>query len=147
MIGMSTTTGRAIDESTHIRQSIRDILRTPLGSRVMRREYGSALFALIDAPMDRATILDIIQATAGALGRWEPRVRVKRVGVEGVAPGHVRIDLDLLMRSTGQPITIADALADDPTTAARTADDDELIRVDAEGRVRRAIGLPLESSP
>ncbi|WP_296811306.1 GPW/gp25 family protein [Thiocapsa sp.] len=134
MIGMSAVSGRGLDEADHIRQSIRDILLTPVGTRVMRREYGSMLFALIDAPMDPPTILDIIQASAGAIGRWEPRVVVQRVSVADATPGHVTINLDLLTRATGAPIRLSDALAD-PEVIVRVTED-ESIRVDGEGAVR-----------
>ncbi|MDE8403875.1 baseplate assembly protein, partial [Klebsiella pneumoniae] len=40
-IGMSRDTGRAITETDHLCQSVRDILLTPQGSRLARREYGS----------------------------------------------------------------------------------------------------------
>lgn len=40
---MNAHTGGAIDRLAHIRQSIADILTTRIGSRVMRREYGSQL--------------------------------------------------------------------------------------------------------
>lgn len=95
MSGMSEQTGRRLAEIEHLRQSIRDILRTPLGSRVMRRDYGSLLYALIDAPLDAITVLDIIQASAGAITRWEPRVRVERVQVRSVEAGRIALDLDL----------------------------------------------------
>jgi len=42
-IGMHRDTVRAITDADHIRQSMSDILRTPVGSRVMRRDYGSPL--------------------------------------------------------------------------------------------------------
>lgn len=47
-LGMNSHTGLSISEVEHIRQSVRDILVTPVGSRVMRREYGSLLSALED---------------------------------------------------------------------------------------------------
>jgi hypothetical protein len=106
MIGMSATTGLALGTLDHLRQSIRDILATPIGSRVMLREYGSLLFALVDAPLDRVTVLDIIQATAGAIGRWEPRVRVERVEVSAATPGHIELALDLRYLQTGQPVRL-----------------------------------------
>lgn len=137
---MSATTGRAIDEATHIRASVRDILRTPIGTRVMRREYGSMLFALIDAPMDRVTVLDIIQATAGAIGRWEPRVRVQRAEIVDAKPGHLTLNLDLWSRATGEAIRLTDALGPDPDDIAtlRTTDE-EAVRLTADGRLRRVI--------
>ncbi|MDI5405236.1 thiamine pyrophosphate-binding protein, partial [Salmonella enterica subsp. enterica serovar Lubbock] len=50
---MNRNTGLAISDSEHISQSMRDILLTPVGSRVMRREYGSLLSAhLFGVPGD-----------------------------------------------------------------------------------------------
>nr|VFK47168.1 MAG: hypothetical protein BECKTC1821D_GA0114238_104214 [Candidatus Kentron sp. TC] len=40
MAGMSAFTGKHFSDIAHLRQSITDILTTPIGSRVMRREYG-----------------------------------------------------------------------------------------------------------
>lgn len=98
---MSATTGRRLDDLSHLRQSITDILSTPLGARVMRREYGSLLPDLVDAPLDGVTVLDIIQATAGAIGRWEPRVAVQRVAVRSVGEAKISLDLDLVWRADG----------------------------------------------
>ena len=94
MIGMDRTTGRRLTGEAHLRQSIADILTTPIGSRVMRREYGSDLPALIDAPITPETVVDVFQATAEALARWEPRIRVRRVQVAAAAPGHLTILLE-----------------------------------------------------
>lgn len=49
---MNRETGEVLNDLDHIRQSVRDILLTPLGSRVMRRKYSSLLSALIDQPQN-----------------------------------------------------------------------------------------------
>ncbi|CAM3517918.1 baseplate assembly protein [Rouxiella silvae] len=72
--GMNSTTGKACEDEAHLRQSIADILMTPLGSRVMRREYGSAIPSLIDEPDNDVTRLRLISAAVIALWRWEPRI-------------------------------------------------------------------------
>lgn len=46
MPGMHTATGRALFGLAHIRQSITGILTTPIGSRLMRRRYGSEVTEL-----------------------------------------------------------------------------------------------------
>ena len=76
---MHRATGRAIDLPEHIAQSVADIVTTPLGSRVMRRDYGSLLPLLLDQPDNAATQIRITSAVAGALMRWEPRVRLMRL--------------------------------------------------------------------
>lgn len=93
MRGIDATTGKALSGIDHLRQSVRDILTTPIGSRVMRREYGSRLFRLVDAPLNRSIVMDITAATAEALKRWEPRLRLTRVVVSQPAPGNVVLDV------------------------------------------------------
>jgi len=94
MSGMSIATGRAIDGLDHLRQSIAVILMTPLGSRVMRRNFGSLLPVLLDAPDNGATRVRLYSAVAGALMTWEPRLRITRVAVSsGSMPGQVVIDI------------------------------------------------------
>lgn len=83
MQGMSARTGKPLDGDAHIEQSIGDILSTPLGSRVMRRDYGSLLFELIDRPINGATRMLLHAATAIAINRWEPRLRLTRVVLGG----------------------------------------------------------------
>ena len=79
MNGVSATTGKALAGTEHLRQSVADILTTPLGSRVMRRDYGSLIPELIDQPLNRATVLRLYAATAHALVRWEPRLKLGAV--------------------------------------------------------------------
>lgn len=80
---MSATTGQPLSGNAHLAQSIADILSTPLGSRVMRRDYGSLLFDLLDQPINAALPMLLRAATAGALRRWEPRLRLTRVRIDG----------------------------------------------------------------
>jgi phage baseplate assembly protein W len=106
MRGTDATTGKPLSGLAHLRQSIRDILTTPLGSRVMRRNYGSRLFELVDAPLNDRTIVDLYAATAEAILRWEPRIRVQRVQAESLTPGQIRIDMEAVYLPTGEPIFI-----------------------------------------
>lgn len=82
MPGINKTNGQRITGTDeHIRQSIGDILTTPIGSRVMRREYGSVIPDLIDAPLNSQTTLRLYAATAAALMRWEPRFKISRISL------------------------------------------------------------------
>lgn len=106
MNGTNASNGKRLDGFAHLRQSLRDILTTPLGSRVMRRDYGSRLFSLIDAPMNRATLLDLYAATAEAIARWEPRFQVERVQAVSATPGRVELDLFGTYLPDGQVVRI-----------------------------------------
>lgn len=79
---MNRITGKTITGLEHLRQSIGDILATPIGSRVMRRDYGSLVPALIDHPDNLNTQVRVYAAVASALMRWEPRFRLTRIESE-----------------------------------------------------------------
>jgi phage baseplate assembly protein W len=92
---MNRETGSAISELDHIIQSSADILETRIGTRVMRRDYGSLIPELVDQPFNDATRLRLYAATAMALMRWEPRITLSRVQFSGVTlQGRVELDLE-----------------------------------------------------
>ena len=107
---MNAATGRSVSDLAHIRQSVADILLTPIGSRVMRREYGSLLPELIDQPVNAATRLKAMAAVVMALLRWEPRLRPSRVDfIVSDTPGGVTLALTATLTSgphVGQPVSL-----------------------------------------
>lgn len=98
------------DENAHIRQSIADILLTPVGSRVMRRDYGSKLFELIDRPISMALALQLSAASVMALKKWEPRVEVTRfkVHVDPNQPSVITADLEGVNRNSQTKLAFED---------------------------------------
>lgn len=95
MKGMHRKSGKLLDGTAHLIQSIGDILSTPIGSRVMRRDYGSLLPELVDAPANSATRLAVFAATAIALGRWEPRLQLTKIGFRvGELRGQFELELE-----------------------------------------------------
>ncbi|HBQ5786785.1 TPA: GPW/gp25 family protein [Klebsiella pneumoniae subsp. pneumoniae] len=105
-IGMSRDTGIAITETDHLRQSVRDILLTPQGSRLARREYGSLLSALIDQPQNPALRLQIMAAVYVALRRWEPRLQLDTITVNSSMDGAMVIEL-AGQRNDGVPVSLS----------------------------------------
>ena len=65
-----------------IANSINRILKTPLGSRVMRPEFGSRLYELRDREFNDEFKLDATRFTYEALSKNEPRIKVERVVCE-----------------------------------------------------------------
>jgi phage baseplate assembly protein W len=106
MRGINANTGKSFSGLAHLQQSVTDILSTPIGSRVMRREYGSQLFRLIDAPLNRSTVMDLYAATAEALRRWEPRFRLTNVQASQPEPGRVTLDLTGIYLPEGREISL-----------------------------------------
>ncbi|WP_311276169.1 GPW/gp25 family protein [Methylobacterium sp. WCS2018Hpa-22] len=68
-------TGRLISGFAEVLQSIDTIVNTKVGSRVMRREFGSELPRLVDRGVSDLTLIEFYAAIAGAL-KAEPRFRV-----------------------------------------------------------------------
>ena len=82
-----------------IEQSIRIILGTAPGERVMRPEFGCRVHELIFEPLNAATQELIREYVEDALGRWEPRIEVREVIVnlastqDGAAIVEIKFDL------------------------------------------------------
>ena len=73
MKGMNVKTGKELEGIDHLKQSIIDILTTPINSRIMLRDYGSKLFELVDKPINKDFTLEVYAATAEALEKFEKR--------------------------------------------------------------------------
>jgi len=107
MTGIDALTGKPADGLHHLHQSVRDILNTPKGTRVMLREYGSNLFKLVDKPINESTRMEMIAEVFDALERWEPRIRVKKVSFNGRnSSGQLIFDIDARLVVNGQPIRL-----------------------------------------
>ena len=108
MIGMDRHTGAPISGAARRRQSVEDILFTRKGSRVCQREYGSELPDLIDATMNPAGRIRVYAATAAAIARWEPELRLQRVQLTRMSEvGAWQLDLDTVALTTGSPLALA----------------------------------------
>lgn len=92
---MNASTGSTITADAHLAQSVGLILTTPIGSRPMRRDFGSLLLELLDSPMGPLGQVRLFAAVAVALARWEPRLRLRRVSLSaGQHPGQFIIELE-----------------------------------------------------
>ncbi|HAI6593086.1 TPA: baseplate assembly protein [Escherichia coli] len=109
--GMNRNTGLGISDTEHISQSMRDILLTPVGSRVMRREYGSLLSALIDMPQNPALRLQIMVACYSAIQKWEPRIRLTAISFETGDAGEMYVDITGMRTDTSASVSTTVSLS------------------------------------
>ena len=110
MLGINAHTGQSLSGLDHLRQSIADILSTPLNTRVMRRDYGSRIPELIDQPITPRLAVELYAATAEALRRWEPRFKLTRVRLTDTRAGWVELTLEgevRLQGFEGQTVTLS----------------------------------------
>lgn len=103
MQGTDKDTGQYLSGLDHLRQSVADIIMTPLGSRVMIRGYGCGLFDRIDAPINGEFQARVTESIFIALTRWEPRLTLDKVTVNGQSDGRLAIVLTGTVTGTDTP--------------------------------------------
>lgn len=107
MAAMHRTTGKAIQGVEEIEQSVLEILGTVSGDRIMRADYGSGIFELVDnAGMDASGKMRLAQAGAEALSRFEKRIQVKSAAFEASADGTITQTIYATVRSTSERIVV-----------------------------------------
>jgi len=85
-----------------VAESIRIILGTQYGERLMRPRFGCNLKSLVFAPNDSATANLARYYVTEALARWEPRVEVLEVSVANDASeNQLLIEIVYRLRVTG----------------------------------------------
>ncbi|EEN8044882.1 baseplate assembly protein [Salmonella enterica] len=102
-LSLDRHTGKTLTDADHIRQSIQDIITTPTGTRVMRRDYGSLISELIDAPVNDALPLQLMAAIFDAIIRQEPRVTVTEIQLRHSENG-LTADIGMMRTDTGESI-------------------------------------------
>lgn len=93
IVGIDRQTGQPLGGRAHLLQSVRDILTTPQGSRRERPDYGSDLPRMVDLPVTPGWKSSVQAEVARALGRWEPRLKLRAVAVEAIVDGSVTLKL------------------------------------------------------
>ena len=88
--GMQLSTG-----TPNIEESIVIILRTDLGERVYRPNFGSRLSELVFEPMNVQTLMLIRLYVEQALEMWEPRIILKEVRADP-DPIRGRVDIEIV---------------------------------------------------
>lgn len=95
--GLALTT-----ERNEIEQSIRIILMTAPGQRVMRPEFGCRIHELVFAPNNAQTAAEACRFVEEALGMWEPRINVTDIAarVDSQRNGRLLIDIEYQIKAT-----------------------------------------------
>jgi phage baseplate assembly protein W len=92
---------RLVSGAEELDAALRMILSTVPGERVMRPDFGCAMWSLVFDPLTAGTLGLIEQAVREAVDRWEPRVELDRVeAAPGAADGTVLIELGYRVRAT-----------------------------------------------
>jgi phage baseplate assembly protein W len=88
----------AMVEGPHdIDSSLHAVLSTAPGERVMRPEFGCAIWDLLFDPLNHNTVGLMAQSVREAVSRWEPRVDLESVDVT-VTPSRESVVVDVKYR-------------------------------------------------
>ncbi len=96
-VGADGRLARSADED-NVRESIRLILLTEPGQRLLREEFGCGLRRFLFEPNTATTRQLIQERVTQALGRWEPRIALEDVAVEAVPDDPRRVAITILFR-------------------------------------------------
>ena len=93
---------RMSDGAADIDRSIRVVIATAPGERVMRPEFGCRIWDLLFEPVTANLLGQMAQAVRDALAQWEPRATVEDVQVRQDDNDHalVHIGVQYVIRST-----------------------------------------------
>jgi phage baseplate assembly protein W len=85
-----------------IKESIRIILGTAKGERVMRPDFGCSIHDLVFAPINTTTVSQVENSVREALTIWEPRIELieVKVSMEKADQGMLPVSIDYRVRTT-----------------------------------------------
>lgn len=106
LLGLPDSSGRLRypTQEKSVRQSIKIILQTRPGERLMRPSFGGGLESYLHEPNTLTTRRQIRDLITESLERWEPRILLDRVDVWEVEerPDTVRVEIVYRLRRTNQ---------------------------------------------
>ncbi len=83
---------------TDINGSLRMILMTATGERLMRPQFGCRIWDLLFEPINANTIGLMGEAVRDAVSQWEPRVKLETVIIEPDPADSARVTINLVYR-------------------------------------------------
>ncbi|AUV02249.1 baseplate assembly protein [Enterobacteriaceae bacterium ENNIH1] len=101
--GMNPGGAGTLSDADHVWQSVSDILQTPIGSRLMRRTYGSLIPDLIDNPQNAVLRMQLMSAIVIALATWETRIVLSEVDVVFSETAAVTANLSGILTESMEP--------------------------------------------
>lgn len=93
------------DLARSVADTLKAILATAPGERLMRPGFGAGLQNFLHEPNDIGTRRRVQERVSEAIARWEPRVLVDRVEVwaDETRPDELRVEAHYRLRRTGAP--------------------------------------------
>jgi phage baseplate assembly protein W len=103
---------------TNVRESILLLLRTELGERILRSDFGCGLERHLHQPVTLATLRLLQDEVTAAIGRWEPRVRLDDVSAVSSVEDPRAVDLTITFTLVATGVQQRVGLTVAPTSVA-----------------------------
>jgi hypothetical protein len=103
-VGLDDQAGVSITGVPYLMQALRILIGTPIGSRVMRRTFGTLVPMLVDAPMTPDLVADLTASVAQAIVMWLPLITLLQVQVVTASAG--KWTMNLVIEENGQPLKL-----------------------------------------
>lgn len=113
--GTDRESGRVISGVPYLRQRLADVINTPLGSLVARREFGSRMYEMTDRNIDRRFYMDAYVRLTQAVNNPANGLddfKLDEMTVSPTGDGRVEIGLTGTYLSNGKPVTIEGIIFD-----------------------------------
>lgn len=93
---------KMVEEEEDIRESLKILLSTRPGERIMQPSYGCGLHAMVFETVDESTITEITDIIERAVLFFEPRITLEHIDVsmEDAYNGQLKIQLNYTVRKT-----------------------------------------------
>jgi len=106
-LGGLTSSTVDMDDPAHILESVRQIVGTRQGERVMRPEFGADADDLVFSPQSQAGIQIAIHNIGQQVLRWEKRVELRKVEIARMEDLETEVNLDMRIKVTRQERELA----------------------------------------
>jgi len=110
MYGMNNKSGKSSEGQLHLQQRLTDVLTTPKNTRIMRRDYGCALFDLVDKTINESWLVQCYAAIADAIDlpvNGLPDFKLESIKPTEVTDAGALFDLTGIYLPTGERVTVS----------------------------------------
>jgi hypothetical protein len=107
--GMNSDTGQSMTGIPYLRQRLRDVINTPVGSIVGRRDFGSRLYQMVDHNVDSTFQMDAYIRLAEAINNSANGLddfQLSEMRMQRISRRHIEISLTGVYLPTGEEIEL-----------------------------------------
>ncbi len=108
-IGMNAQSGEPLEGIAYLKQRLRDVIITPLGSIVGARDFGSLLYQMLDKNLDSSFYMDAYVKLADAISNPANGLddfKLSNMSIETVADQQIEITVSGSYLATGEALQL-----------------------------------------